>query len=58
MVKLCNPKLRLYKGDHLESNDLSENYLNSEIDFITYYIDIDPFLIEYNIINLQYYWEK
>lgn len=59
MIKLCNPKLRLYNNCNSKfKNNLCENHLNSNVDFITYYIDIDPFIIENNIINFQYYWRN
>ena len=57
MIKLCNPKLCLYKNCSIQTNQFYCNiHFNNTIGYIPYFINIDPFIIENIIINFQYYW--
>ena len=59
MIRLCNPKLCLYKKCNIQTNKFfCKNHFNAVIDYIPYFINIDPFIIESRIICFQYYWRN
>jgi len=58
-MKLCNPDLCLYSNCNIRiKKKFCKRHINTTLNYIPYFINIDPFKIENSLYNFQYYWKN